>query len=510
MTLTQTTTAGGIVRGTAPDVRGVSAFLGIPYAEPPIGERRWRSPERAAPWEGVHDATDFAPSAPTGLPGPRSEDEDCLYVNVWSGAASEDERRPVLVWVPGGGFQESNPARPNVQGDLLAAQGAVVVSFTYRAGVLGFLAHPELDAEGTPSGNFGLQDQVQALRWVKENIAAFGGDPECVTIFGESAGAASVAFLMSAPSARGLFHRAIGQSCGFWESVHGSIPTAREARERGADFLSRLGVASVAEARFLPVSRLLEVGGWRPPVDPLTNSFSPSVDGWILPDSPPAIFAAGKQADVPLLAGWNGAEGATFAAFNHSFDDAAAIRAALEEWFGPQRAAEADRHYPTADGDAARASLLSLTSDTYVVQQTWEWMQLHAQTGSSTVHAYYFDVVSAYTPAPVHTAEIDYVFGGLGPHWLGVEAGEPSDRDREISDQMIAYWINFARNGDPNEPSLPAWPRYAPDLPERLEFSTSRTAVALEAEAERFRFLQSLRGPGHRRPEAWRSSLIAP
>lgn len=500
----------GDVRGTAADRRnGVRAFLGIPYAQPPLGPHRWCPPLPAMSWRGVRDATRFAPSAPTALPSPAQEHEDCLYVNVWTSASTPEQGAPVMVWIPGGGFQESNSARPNIDGSRLAGLGTVIVSFNYRAGVLGFLAHSELDAEGPPSGNFGLQDQIQALRWVRENIAAFGGDPGNVTIFGESAGAASEALLMASPLSRDLFHRAIGQSSGYWESIHGSIPTAVEARSKGSGLLESLGVSSIEEARRIPAEDLMRISGWSPPKDPLLHGFSPSIDGFVVPDHPMAVFAAGQQNDVPLLAGWNAVEGATFLPFEPWLAETSALPAALERLFG-DRVDEGCTRYPVGTEEEASAAALALAGDAYVAEATWSWIRDHRRTGTSPVYAYRFDLRTDYTPVARHAVDIDYVFGTLGPHWLSPPSGEPDALDREVSHLMSAYWVNFARTGDPNGEGLPAWPEHRAHDRRFMVLDAESRSELLRSETDRLDFLRSLRGADFRRPESWRSASPAP
>lgn len=500
---TEVKLSAGSIRGAARDERGVRAFLGIPYASPPLGADRWRSPRPAEPWPGVFDATCFGPSAPTALPGENTQSENCLRINVWTAAASIDQRLPVMVWIPGGGFQESDSARPNIDGATLAGRGVVVVSFNYRAGVLGFLAHSELDAEGEASGNFGLQDQILALQWVQENIGAFGGDPGKVTIFGESAGAVSVALLTASPIAQGLFHRAIGQSGGYWESIHGSMPTASEARDRGAGLLESLGVATIEEARSIPVEQLMRVAGWMPPKDPLRHSFSPSVDGFVLPEHPMTIFTAGRQNDVPLLAGWNSHEGETFLPFEPRLHGPGGLQAAIDLLFGERRS-EGHAAYPSRSAEQARSSALALAGDLYVGEATWSWLGDRRRSGTAPAYAYHFDVATDYTPSSRHAVEIDYVFGTLAPHWLSPPSGEPSARDRELAAQLGAYWVNFARTGDPNGEGLPHWPEYQPEAERFLVFGTEATAASGGPSTDRLHLLRSLRGPDHRRPQSWR------
>jgi len=247
-------TEAGLVRGTPRDAHDVLAFKGIPYAAAPVGKLRWHAPQPPSPWSGVRDAVAHGARCLSALekdrePGPRSE--DCLYLNVWTAANSTAEKRPVMVWVHGGGFQFGSSAGPAIDGTALAQKGVIVVSFNYRLGVLGFLAHPDLDAEG-PSGNYGLQDQLAALRWVKGNIAGFGGDPDNVTLFGESAGAHAIGILMTSPLAQGLFHKAIGESGAFWDGRNGPLESFEEARARGQAFTRQQGDMSIAALRALP------------------------------------------------------------------------------------------------------------------------------------------------------------------------------------------------------------------------------------------------------------------
>ncbi|WP_246649036.1 carboxylesterase/lipase family protein [Bradyrhizobium canariense] len=298
-------TQAGFVRGGPRDASGVIAFKGIPYAAPPVGPLRWCAPQPPAPWDGVRDARVFGAGCLSALendqrPGPR--DEDCLYLNVWTAAKRADEKRPVMVWIHGGGFQFGSSANPATDGNALAVKGVVVVSFNYRLGIFGFLAHPDLDMEA-PSGNYGLQDQLAALRWVKANIAGFGGDPDNVTLFGESAGAMAVGILMASPLAHGLFHKAIGQSGAFWDGKHGPLQGFEEARARGLAFARQRGNGSIAALRSMPADRLNAAAPWSFRTSPVVTAFSPSIDGHVVPDVPARRFLRGEQMHIPLLAG---------------------------------------------------------------------------------------------------------------------------------------------------------------------------------------------------------------
>ena len=498
----------GAVRTLPRDAQSVLAFKGIPYAGAPVGDLRWRSPAPPLAWKEVLDATAFrarcwAPPLRGAVQPGGQGSEDCLTANVWTAALTTNELRPVMVWIHGGGFQSGfpPPGAPATDGARFAAKGVVLVSFNYRLGVFGFLSHPALDREGTPSGNFGLQDQIAALKWVRANIAQFGGDPGNVTIFGESAGSVSVAMLMTSPLAKGLFTRAIGESGAFCESEFGSISTRAEAQARGQALADRLAHGSIAELRAIPADTLGGATAWGLAFDPVTAAFSPSVDGFVLLDSPASAFAQSRQINVPLLAGWNGAEEFIFPVrVPHS--SAAEFRTAAAARFGGPRLAEFLKHYPADTDEAAKLSAKTLTGDLVIIEQTWEWLQLHRRTGKSPVYAYYFPYRSPYAPIPAHAVEIDFVFGTLTPQRLAPGGPAPGPRDRELSDQMMAYWVNFARAGNPNGPDLPIWPDYQAANSQVMVFDTT-TAAGPESGTARFRFLQSFRKDG-RLPESWR------
>ncbi|MFK4603659.1 para-nitrobenzyl esterase [Bradyrhizobium diazoefficiens] len=343
-------TQAGFVRGGVRDASGVLSFKGIPYAAPPVGRLRWCAPRPPAPWDGVRDASVFGAGCLSALendhrPGPR--DEDCLYLNVWTTAEHPDERRPVMVWIHGGGFQFGSSANPATDGGALAASGVVVVSFNYRLGVFGFLAHPDLDAEA-PSGNYGLRDQLAALRWVKANIAGFGGDPDNVTLFGESAGAMAVGILMASPLAHGLFHKAIGQSGAFWDGKHGPLQSFEEARARGLAFARQQGDESIAALRAMPADQLNAAAPWSFKASPVVAAFSPSIDHDVVPDVPARRFLRGEQMHIPLLAGWNSAEEFPFPAQSLPDHSARAFLTAAEAMFGRERMADFLKVYPAA------------------------------------------------------------------------------------------------------------------------------------------------------------------
>ena len=496
----------GVVRGVARDERGVLTFKGIPYAVAPVGELRWRAPQPPHVWSGVREATEYGTRCLSAWPGevtpgpPRSEDS--LSLNVWTAAKHTDERRPVMVWVHGGGFQFGSSAIPMTDGTGLAAMGVVVVTFNYRVGVLGFLAHPELDAEG-PSGNYGLQDQIAALRWVRTNIARFGGEAGNVTVFGESAGSHAIGILLASPATKGLIHKAIGQSGAFWDTSHGSLSTFDEARARGTAFAARMGATSIAALRALPAEQINAAAPWDFDTDPGATAFSPSIDRYVVPDVPVTRYLRGEQLPVPLLAGWNAVESRPFEDLALPHATAQDFRAAAERMFGAERLAEFLALYP-ADSDAqATASSYELAGDVLISAQTWEWLELQRRTGAP-VFGYTFTYTSPYVPIASHVVDIAFVFGTLTPQFIVNGAMPPSDADRALAKTMMSYWVNFATHGDPNGSGLPHWPRYGDDG--SVQDLGQTVGPNANAWAARFRFLSSYRTNGVL-PARWRNAI---
>jgi para-nitrobenzyl esterase len=413
----------GRLAGT-PLTGGVTAFLGIPYAAPPVGDLRWRPPQSAPPWTGVRRTDHFGAScmqneAGSRLPwteefmtqGPVSE--DCLFLNEWTAAGNAGAKQPVMFWIYGGGFSEGSGQVAVYDGAQLAKKGVIVVSVNYRVGPLGFLAHPDLsrESEHHVSGNYGLLDQIAALQWVHRNIAAFGGDPSRVTIFGQSAGALSVTALMRSPLAKGLFARAIAQSGpGLLRSnALGASATLADREAAGARYAEARGAKTLADLRALPAASFFGAGRSGVPGPPN----GPFKDGWVLPDADPVD-------QVPLVVGM------------------VADDIGLGNLDAAQKPAARER--------------MRLALDQWAVDQ---------QKASKTVFTYYFDRVIPWPAHPefgaFHTSEVPYVFGTIGKldrPWLPV--------DRTLADQLSSYWSNFAKNGDPNGAGLPPWPAYDP------------------------------------------------
>ncbi len=498
----------GIVRGAPLDEHGVLAFKGIPYAAPPVGDLRWHAPQPPQAWTGIRDATQFGARSWSALendpePGPRSE--DCLSINVWTTAQHTNEKQPVMVWIHGGGFQFGSSADPILDGSRFAEKGVVVVSFNYRVGVLGFLAHPELDREG-PSGNYGLQDQLAALRWVKANIARFGGDPDNVTVFGESAGAHAIGILMASPLAKGLIHKAIGESGAFWDSPYGSLPTFEEARDRGVAFTKRLGASSIAALRALPAEQVNAAAMWNFSTHPRMTAFAPSIDRYVVPEVPATRYLRNEQLAIPLLAGWNATEQWPFLPLALPHQTAQEFRQAAERLFGRDKISEFLQLYPAESDVQAKESAEALVGDMVISEQTWQWLELQQRNGHIPVYGYTFTYTSPYAPIASHYVEVPFVFGTLTPQILVGSVAPPADVDRALSDTIMSYWVNFATRGNPNGPGLPHWPGYGREgIIQDLGSTVSPRSNVSEA---RFRFLASYRTEGVF-PVSWRDGVVA-
>tara|TARA_R110000868_G_scaffold159618_4_gene388589 strand:- start:3550 stop:5178 length:1629 start_codon:yes stop_codon:yes gene_type:complete len=500
------TVASGSVRGLPRDAQGVLSFKGIPYAAPPVGSLRWAAPQPVAPWVGTFEATRYGAGS-HGTPMPAGhifrpyEDEDCLNLNVWTAACEPHEKRPVMVWIHGGGFQFGSSMLPNTDGAALAALGAVVVSINYRLAVFGFLAHPDLDKEGVASGNYGLQDMIAALRWVRDNIDRFGGDPDCVTIFGESAGGHAVGLLMVSPPAAGLFHRAIGESGAWWDTEHGPLASVEESRAQTLALMQKLGVTTIAELRALPAEKVNLAAAWNFLTDPVVTAFSPNVDGEIVPDVPARIFARGGQHRVPLLAGFNDIEEAFFKPRGLPVAPAR-FRAAAAQQFGAENMARFDVAYPSRDKAEARHSADQMIGDLVISQQIWSWVGAHRKSGEPA-YLYEFGHISPFSPKPIHTAEIAFVFGNLQSGPFGTKNVEPNDEDRALSDNMMRHWVNFAAMGNPNGDGTAHWPMYEGPGSQVMRYA-GHAHAAPESVTARHALIESMRVDGVL-PMRWRS-----
>ena len=450
------------------DLKGI-AYKGVPYAEPPVGDLRWRPPQPVAKWKHILFARDFGPHCIQSGgyadmvfhdPGPS---EDCLTLNVWAPvpttakpAPKHPAPLPVMVWIYGGGFTTGGTSENRQTGEFLAHRGVIVVSMNYRLGVFGFFAHPELAAESfnNASGNYGLMDQTAAIAWVRRNIAAFGGDPANITLFGESAGSFSVSAQIASPIAKGLISKAIGESGAAFYSGGLSFQPRQQAEREDAAWAERaFGSSRLFYLRALTADELLQKATGRATQPP---RFVPVIDGLFLPDSLPHIYAAGQQAHIPVLGGWNANEGRapanTTAA---SFTDQA------QKEFG-ENAPAFLAVYPASTDAEALQSANDYAGDRFIAFSTWAWLEAQVRTGGAPVYRYFLDLGSpgdrnhTVAQGAFHSDDIEYIFGALDSR------PEMAIRpiDRALSDQMMQYWTNFARTGDPNGPGLPRWLPY--------------------------------------------------
>jgi len=464
------TLASGVVQGRWARVDGkrLGEFRGIPYAAAPVGRLRWRPPQPVPAWSGVRDARHFAARC-MQLPlfgdmvfRADGMSEDCLYLNVWTPAASSHARAklPVLVYFFGGGYVAGDASERRYDGASLAARGIVTVTVNYRLGVFGFLALPALAAESPrhAAGDYGLLDQVAALNWVRSNVARFGGDPRRITIGGESAGSISVSALMVSPLAKSLIAGAIGES-GAMLAPLGPQPLAA-AERRGEAFAAAVGAPSLSALRAMSASTLLRATA---PAADRKFVFYPDVDGYFLTARPARSFARGAQARVPLLLGGNSAEGAFESLLGKAPPTPANYRAALERRFGPL-AGRAAVLYPGPTVAAVRRSAMALAGDLFIAHTTWRWMDLARRSGRAPVYFYYFDKARPLPrhPAPgatreigaVHSGEIEYALGNLG----GNAVYAWTAADFAVSRIMEGYFARFIATGNPNGPGLPYWP----------------------------------------------------
>lgn len=509
-------TADGVVEGSGLQGSGVRAFKGVPFAEAPTGELRWKEPRAPKSWKGVREAKKFGPrcmQAPVfGDMNFRSEgmSEDCLYLNVWTPAKSGKERLPVLVYFYGGGFVAGSGDEPRYDGESMAAKGVVAVTVNYRLGVFGFMAHPELTKESPhkASGNYALLDQAAALRWVRRNVEAFGGDPRRVTIAGESAGSVSVSAQMASPLSKDLIAGAIGES-GSIIATLGATPLSR-AEAAGEKFGSELGASSIAAMRALSTQQVFDAatrGGFAS-----IGRFPITVDGYFFPEDPAAIFASGRQAHVPLLVGWNTEEMSWLALLQGKEPTRENYESVVRALYG-ENAEEVLKVYPASTRDEVIAAATDLAGDRFIAYSTWKWADLQARTGAARVFRYLYarprpamraemgnataglagGVVRNQSPQPpqppargaVHSAEIEYALGNLSTN--NVYAW--TEDDYKVSKLMQEFFANFIKKGDPNGPGLPRWPVATGTREGPPEFMRIDADSRAEADTRRARYL---------------------
>lgn len=480
----------------------VRMFKGIPFAAPPVGDLRWKAPQAAPKWTGVRAADKFGPPCmQTDVFGDiyfrdAKPSEDCLNLDIWIPAKPASGKIPVILWYYGGGFVAGSASEPRYDGEALAKKGVIVVNSNYRLGAFGFLAHPELTKESghNASGNYALLDQYAALQWVVKNIAAFGGDPKNITIAGESAGSFSVCAQMATELSRGLFQKAIGESGAFFPTRNDQgrwLKPLADAEKYGVEFAESMGAKSLAELRAKSADDVLQAAAKRN----RGFDFGPILDGYFFTADPATIYSQGKQAHVPLLAGWNADEGKMQILFNPQKPTAKSFEQQAKERFGDQ-ASDFLKLYPASTDQEAILSAEALSGDDFIAYSTWKWLNLQVESGAP-VYAYRFEQVPATKPGamigPVpasevgsrHAGEIEYVFQTLKSVDVPWTEG-----DFKVSDAMSSYWANFAKTGNPNGDALPKWPPYSKqDGFQVMHLSAAKMEATEEPNRERYLFL---------------------
>jgi para-nitrobenzyl esterase len=502
---------GGELHGVVAD--GVVSFKGIPFAAPPTGELRWRPPQPAQQWTGVRQAVEFgancmqgrfggpppasgaAPTPPQGTapapaaaaaPAPQAVSEDCLYLHVWRPADAGARNLPVMVWIYGGGFTGGSSSSPNTSGVGFAKQGVVLVAMNYRVGRFGFFAFPALSSERPDEmkGNYAYMDQIAALQWVKRNIAAFGGNPDNVTIFGFSAGGVSVHSMLASPKARGLFHKAIVESGGSRDSVLTARPMSKDgvdpnypvsAETIGSQFASSMGIqgmdqAALARLRALSADEVLRGAPAQPGTNAPSYETTPILDGKLITETAETAYKAKHQPKMPLLLGSNSADTAGNRVRARTKDE---FFARFGQWSADAKAAY------DPDGTTELAAMVSRANDDFGQAEPARFAANAFAANGSPVYLYRFSYVQTSmreqmrAGAP-HGGEISYVFGTLS----GGRGGAPTSEDLAVSRMAQSYWVNFAKTGDPNGTGLPAWPRHVAGKDQIFDFRPDGTAGA--------------------------------
>jgi para-nitrobenzyl esterase len=485
-------TQSGKLRGAAQD--GIAVFKGIPFAAPPVGAFRWRPPQPVAAWKGVRDALEFGPDCAQagwgGTPGSitKGSSEDCLYLNLWAPVGAKVKAKlPVMVWIHGGGFVGGSGSNPETFGDQFTKQGVVLVTINYRLGRLGFFAHPALSQAypDEPKGNYGYMDQIAALQWVQDNVAAFGGDPKNVTIFGFSAGGVSVHSLLTIPAAKGLFHKAICQSSGGRDGVLTGRPIDQEnadpfypvsAETTGLNFAKKHGIegsdaAALTKLRALKVEAIVDGGQETDGQGGPRIYAGPILDGRLVVETAESAYKAGRQVKVPLMIGSNSAE------IGGSFVNAAGSKEALFALFGPLENEATAAYDP--DGHKEFAEVITKFNTDWVWSEPGRMTAKAFTTKDIPVYMYQFSYVPTAMQERMkygagHGSEVAYVFNHLGNR-RGITATSPEDE--KVGQIMHSYWANFAKSGNPNGSDLPLWPVYSLQKGEIMDIETSGKPV---------------------------------
>jgi para-nitrobenzyl esterase len=491
-------TKNGIVKGTGKQKSGVRMFKGLPFAAPPVGDLRWQSPQPSKNWKGVRETTKFAarcmqqPVFSDMVFRSNGMSEDCLYLNVWTPANKKGEKLPVLVYFYGGGFIAGDGSEPRYDGESLAAKGIVVVTLSYRLGVYGFFAHPELSKESPKkaSGNYGLLDQAAALQWVSQNIAAFGGDPKKITIGGESAGSFSVSAQMASPLSKHLIRGAIGESGSVLSfNMSPRIVPLEQAEKKGVEFAKSLEANSLRDLRALTAEQIQDAtkNAWQ-------WLFPMTIDGYFFTELPAKTYADGRQAHIPLLVGWNSEESNWRAILGDREPTPDNYEKALRDRF-KDSADDILKFYPATSQNQVIESATDLAGDHFISFSTWKWADIHSRTGEKPVFRYYYahprppmkGVKEGEIPpkGAVHSAEIEYALGNLASNQVFAWTAD----DYKVSNVMQEFFANFIKTGDPNGNNLPEWKSLTTNEPIYFMRFDVNSASEVEKNRERYLFL---------------------
>ncbi len=508
----QLTIANGTIEGEFDIKTNIQSFKGIPFAQPPVGDLRWKAPQPLTNWTGVKQTKKFGPRAIQsnvfGDMGFRSDgmSEDCLYLNVWSPAKSANEKLPVLVYFYGGGFAAGDGSESRYDGENMAKKGIVTLTVNYRLGIWGFFSHPELTKESPnrASGNYGLLDQNAALKWVQANISKFGGDPKRVTIAGESAGSIAVSAQMASPLSKGIIAGAIGESGGSIFPTLAPVPLA-EAEKTGLEYAQKIGATSLKNLREMSTLELYQKS-----LGSSLGVFKTTIDGYFLTKTLPETFEAKQQAMIPLLLGWNSEE-MTYRALTAGKDISnETYIQKVKELYG-KKADEVLKLYPTGTLEVTEQSATDLSGDRFIAYSTWKWFDLHRKNSTQPVYRYYYThprpemrdnsleaglaggVIKKNSNTPkapipkgaVHSAEIEYAMGNLA----GNKDYAWTESDYAVSETMLNYFANFIKTGNPNGDKLPVWPMAKnEEKPEIMIIDLASKSVRAENDA-RYLFL---------------------
>ncbi len=505
-------TSEGVLEGI--EESGIKVFKGVPFAQPPVGDLRWKAPQPVKAWTGVRKAHDFGPN-PMQQPlfgdmnfGTKKMSEDCLYLNIWTPAKSMDEKLPVLIYFNGGGLVAGSGSEPRYAGMSMARKGIISISANYREGIFGFFAHPELSAETSykGSGNYGFMDQAAAIKWVKENIAAFGGDPERITIAGESAGSMSVSALMASPLCKGLFAQAIGSSGSVLRN--GNLKTLKEAEKAGKEKAEQLGCKSIKEMRAIPAEELMN----RAAEAGLPGY---NVDGYFFTKQPAETYANGEQCKVPLLVGGNSYEMPAAAVLQGKAPTIENVRIILTGIYGKNADKVMQMYGFNTDADVNGSAGIQLASDQFIGFSTWKWGYMHAKTGGCPVYRYNYchprpamrvkgkvaglaggvidkkdgEAEQPIAPGAVHSADIEYAMGTLPTN--RVYDWQPEDFI--MSDVFSSYYANFIKTGNPNGLGLTDWtPMNSTNTLPTLQLDIESKMTYDEGEQKRYEFIDKI------------------